>query len=63
VPNLANIAKNNCFPKNVLTFLAIFFMPKICHLLKYQLKVLKNQSIWDFYQMNTGTSERKHNTT
>jgi len=31
VPNLANIAKNHCFPKNVPIFGQYFLMPKICH--------------------------------
>ena len=33
VPNLANIAKNHCFPKNLPIFWQYFFMPKHCHFL------------------------------
>jgi len=37
VPNLANIGKNHCFPKNLPIFLAIFLNSKYLPFLKYEL--------------------------
>jgi len=47
LPNIANIAKNKCFPKNFTTFLPIFFISKFCHLLNYQW-LLSKKSIFDY---------------
>jgi len=35
VLNLANITKNNCFPKNMPTCFGNMFTPKFCHSFKY----------------------------
>jgi len=51
LPDGAKFSKycqKSLFSKNLPTLLAIFFMPKCCHFLKYQLSVLTKQSILDY---------------
>jgi len=50
VPNWANVAKHHCFPKNVQTFLEIFFNAKFCHFLKCE--YWQNDPFWIIYQMS-----------
>jgi len=54
VSNLANIAKNHCFPKNLLIFLAILFNAKNLPFLEIPVVTIHINKI---YQINTKTLE------
>jgi len=62
VPNLANITKNNCFPKNSPIFLQ-YFLSNFVIFGNTNGQYCQNNPFLIIYQMNTETLERKYSST